>query len=109
MGACQANGLASFPIFMRSMHRNDAIMHIVILAVKHSLLSHQKRRFKLADRGCGRSPTGKCVVWHALTEKQYQVKKAGYNAKQSEKTKADWPYVGACNASLAKTVMLTVE
>lgn len=22
--------------------------------------------------GCGRSPTGKCVGWHALTEEQYQ-------------------------------------
>jgi len=21
--------------------------------------------------GCGRSPTGKCVGWHALTEEQY--------------------------------------
>lgn len=22
--------------------------------------------------GCGRSPTGKCIGWHGLTEKQYQ-------------------------------------
>jgi len=22
--------------------------------------------------GCGRSPTGKCVGWHGLTEEQYQ-------------------------------------
>lgn len=22
--------------------------------------------------GCGRSPTGKCIGWHALTEEQYQ-------------------------------------
>ncbi len=26
--------------------------------------------------GCGRSPTGKCVGWHALTEDQYRAKKA---------------------------------
>ena len=24
------------------------------------------------DCGCGRSPTGKCVGWHSLTEEQYQ-------------------------------------
>ena len=23
--------------------------------------------------GCGRSPTGKCIGWHGLTEEQYQV------------------------------------
>jgi hypothetical protein len=22
--------------------------------------------------GCGRSPTGKCIGWHALSEEQYQ-------------------------------------
>lgn len=22
--------------------------------------------------GCGRSPTGKCIGWHGLTEEQYQ-------------------------------------
>ena len=29
--------------------------------------------------GCGRSPTGKCCGWHALTEKQYQEKQAEYD------------------------------
>lgn len=24
--------------------------------------------------GCGRSPTGKCIGWHALTEEAYRVK-----------------------------------
>ena len=28
----------------------------------------------MADCGCGRSPTGKCMGWHALTEEQYQEK-----------------------------------
>lgn len=26
--------------------------------------------------GCGRSPTGKCCGWHALTEEQYQRQQA---------------------------------
>ena len=29
----------------------------------------------MAECGCGRSPTGKCVGWHGLSEEQYQEKK----------------------------------
>ena len=28
--------------------------------------------------GCGRSPTGKCVSWHGLTEEAYQDRKEKY-------------------------------
>ncbi len=35
--------------------------------------------------GCGRSPTGKCVGWHSLTEEQFEAKKAAWDAKQAEK------------------------
>lgn len=37
--------------------------------------------------GCGRSPTGKCIGWHKLTEEQYLEKKAQYEAKQATKEK----------------------
>jgi hypothetical protein len=37
--------------------------------------------------GCGRSLTGKCVGWHALTEEKYLERKASYLAKQAEKSK----------------------
>lgn len=37
--------------------------------------------------GCGRSPTGKCVGWHALSETEYQSKLESYLAE--EHTKAD--------------------
>ena len=30
--------------------------------------------------GCGRSPTGKCMGWHALTESEYQAKLESYMA-----------------------------
>ena len=30
--------------------------------------------------GCGRSPTGKCMGWHALTESEYQSKLESYLA-----------------------------
>jgi hypothetical protein len=37
--------------------------------------------------GCGRSPTGKCVGWHSLTEDQYVEKKTQWEAKQASKKK----------------------
>lgn len=34
------------------------------------------------DCGCGRSPTGKCIGWHGLTNEQYEHKKTEYEKKQ---------------------------
>ena len=42
----------------------------------------------MSDCECGRSPTGKCVGWHNLTEEQYQEKKVAYEAKQAAKSSA---------------------
>ena len=38
--------------------------------------------------GCGRSPTGKCVGWHKLTEEEYKQKLKEYEAKKAEKPEA---------------------
>jgi hypothetical protein len=35
--------------------------------------------------GCGRSPSGKCIGWHALSESEYQAKLASYVAEQDAK------------------------
>lgn len=34
------------------------------------------------DCGCGRSPTGKCIGWHGLTNEQYEAKKLELEQKQ---------------------------
>ena len=34
------------------------------------------------DCGCGRSPTGKCIGWHNLTNDLYEAKKIEYEKKQ---------------------------
>ena len=34
------------------------------------------------DCGCGRSPTGKCIGWHGLTNEQYKVKLNEWNQSQ---------------------------
>ena len=36
--------------------------------------------------GCGRSPTGFCMGWHALSEEEYLKKKVAYEADESNKT-----------------------
>lgn len=46
------------------------------------------KEIDMSDCGCGRSPTGKCVGWHNLTEEQYHEKKAAYEAKQAAKSSA---------------------
>ena len=38
-----------------------------------------------AKCGCGRSPTGNCIGWHALSESDYQKKLEAYKAKNSNK------------------------
>ncbi len=35
--------------------------------------------------GCGRSPTGKCIGWHGLTEEDYQRVKGEYEVEQYKK------------------------
>jgi len=43
----------------------------------------------MANCSCGRSPTGKCVGWHDLSEEQYQQKKSIYDARKNAKGSAD--------------------
>jgi|TARA_B110000438_G_C15631886_1_gene571407 hypothetical protein len=39
--------------------------------------------------GCGRSPTGKCIGWHALTEEEYQNELNKLRAKDVAKDVSD--------------------
>jgi hypothetical protein len=35
--------------------------------------------------GCGRSPTGKCIGWHALSEEEYQNKIKKWQVEEAGK------------------------
>ena len=35
--------------------------------------------------GCGRSPSGKCIGWHGLSEEKYKKKLAAYQARKTDK------------------------
>jgi len=39
--------------------------------------------------GCGRSPTGQCIGWHALTEDAYKDKLAEYEEARAQITRQD--------------------
>ena len=39
--------------------------------------------------GCGRSPTGKCGGWHALTEDEYRAKKDEYELAEYQRQAAE--------------------
>lgn len=47
--------------------------------------------------GCGRSPTGKCVGWHALNEQEYKLKRDEYDLlKYREEAEQLWFDGGSC-------------
>jgi len=47
--------------------------------------------------GCGRSPTGRCCGWHALTEDEYRVKKDEYDLEKYRKQAGElWFDGGSC-------------
>jgi len=39
--------------------------------------------------GCGRSPTGKCIGWHGLTEEQFKAAKDNWDLEQYQKQAAE--------------------
>lgn len=65
-----------------------AIYLIEIAVLVTDRLIQTRGKFTMSEAnscGCGRSPTGKCVGWHNLTEEQYAEKKAIWEAKQEAK------------------------
>jgi hypothetical protein len=44
----------------------------------------QEDSSKVGSCGCGRSPTGKCIGWHGLTEEAFRAKLAEHEAKQKQ-------------------------
>jgi hypothetical protein len=42
----------------------------------------QEDESKVGQCGCGRSPTGKCIGWHGLSEAEFQNSLAEYQLKE---------------------------
>lgn len=45
----------------------------------------QENESNIGKCGCGRSPTGKCIGWHGLTEADFQAKLANFMAEEQSK------------------------
>ena len=47
--------------------------------------------------GCGRSPTGKCIGWHGLSEEEYKKAKDAYDLAEYQRQAQDlWFSGGSC-------------
>ena len=47
----------------------------------------QEDESKVGQCGCGRSPTGKCIGWHGLSEAEFQSKLQNYLAEEANRGK----------------------
>lgn len=55
-----------------------------IFSKKETPMSPSAEQMKKGTCGCGRSPTGNCCGWHALTEEQYQQRKELYETGKAD-------------------------
>ena len=44
----------------------------------------QEDENKIGSCGCGRSPTGKCIGWHGLTEEVFRARLEDYNTGKAD-------------------------
>jgi len=44
----------------------------------------QENKQEFGGCGCGRSPTGKCIGWHGLTEEAFRVRLEEYNTGRAD-------------------------
>ena len=47
----------------------------------------QENESKVGQCGCGRSPTGKCIGWHGLSEAEFQSRLQNYLAEEANAAK----------------------
>ena len=61
----------------------------------------EDRETAVGSCGCGRSPTGKCIGWHGLTEELYQKKKAEWEMAEYQR-QAQELWNDSCTSNRAK-------
>ena len=59
--------------------------------------------------GCGRSPTGKCIGWHKLSEEEYQEKLKEYKDKEKEKDQKFWKLNIGCQTPFLNKIRQQVK
>lgn len=61
----------------------------------------EDREAAVGSCGCGRSPTGKCIGWHSLTEDEYKNKKSDWEYQEYQRT-AKKLWNDSCTSERAK-------
>ena len=61
----------------------------------------EDRETAVGGCGCGRSPTGKCIGWHGLSEEDYQKKKSEWELAEYQK-QAQELWNDSCTSQRAK-------
>ena len=51
---------------------------------RKNIMTPSVDQMKKGTCGCGRSPTGDCIGWHGLTEREYEAKLAEYIAEKTD-------------------------
>ena len=52
--------------------------------INHMQVRVKENTDKIGQCGCGRSPTGKCIGWHGLTEQAFKEKLQEYKLNESK-------------------------
>ena len=52
--------------------------------IDHMQVRVKEDQSKVGQCGCGRSPTGKCIGWHGLTEEAFKEKLEEYKLNESK-------------------------
>ena len=53
--------------------------------------------------GCGRSPTGKCIGWHALSEEEYQNELDKFQEEEAKKDVSENEGIDKLTVSIGKS------
>lgn len=59
----------------------------LIWGKKNMQVRVQENTEDIGKCGCGRSPTGKCIGWHGLTQEMFEARLAEYKAQQEASDK----------------------
>ena len=68
------------------------VIHLVYYEVATNKIMQvrvKENKWEFGRCGCGRSPTGKCIGWHGLSDDDYQQAIKEYRKKQEKENKED--------------------
>ena len=78
------NDITGDSIQTKSVTENYRNNYDLIWGKKDMQVRVKEDESKFGQCGCGRSPTGKCIGWHGLTEEEYADRKEKYETGKQD-------------------------